>query len=149
MARWGEAGLEELRFPGRGSPPGRPTGSRLLTQLERELAAYFAGQLRRFTVPLVLVGTTFQLLVWKALLEVPYGELVTYGELARAVGRPRAARAVGGAVGANPIPIIVPCHRVVAARGLGGFGPGLEWKRRLLALEGVRWEEPPVPRRQG
>jgi len=138
LARWGAGGLEELRFPGRGRLPGRPTRSRLLAELERELAAYFAGELSQFTVPLALTGTEFQLQVWEALRGVRYGTTVTYGELARAVGRPGAARAVGRAVGANPIPIVIPCHRVVGARGLGGFGPGQEWKRRLLALEGAQ-----------
>jgi len=87
-------------------------------------------------VPLRLRGTRFQLAVWGALQEIPYGQAVTYGELAELVGRPRAARAVGRAVGTNPLPILVPCHRVVAAGGLGGYGPGPSWKERLLALEG-------------
>ncbi len=136
-AAWDERGICALRFPG--PPPARPLEEGpLLNRLVQELNAYLAGELRKFTLPLSLSGTRFQLRVWKELLEVPYGELVSYGELARRVGHPLAARAVGGAVGANPVPILVPCHRVIRADGtLGGFGPGLRWKRRLLRLEGA------------
>ena len=83
-------------------------------------------------------GTPFQQAVWRALLEIPCGETRTYKQIAEQIGRPRAARAVGQAVGANPLPIVVPCHRVVAGDGLGGFGGGLAMKRRLLEIEGVR-----------
>ncbi len=103
----------------------------------RELEEYFAGRRRIFSVPLAPRGTTFQLAVWKTLAGIPYGETITYAELARRVGRPRACRAVGQANGANPLPIVCPCHRVVAAAGLGGYGGGLDVKRRLLALEGA------------
>ncbi len=101
-----------------------------------QLAAYFAGQRRGFDLPLAPAGTEFQLRVWHALCAVPYGETINYGELARRVGNPRAARAVGLANGANPLPIVVPCHRVIGANGaLTGFGGGLPIKRALLALE--------------
>lgn len=101
-----------------------------------ELDDYFAGRLSRFTVPLDLRGTTFQLQVWQLLENIPYGETVSYGDLARSLGRANAARAVGGAVGSNPISIIVPCHRVVGANGnLTGYGGGLPRKRALLELE--------------
>ena len=100
-----------------------------------ELAEYFAGTRRKFSVPIAPAGTTFQRQVWAALRCIPYGEVRTYGEIARRIGRPGAMRAVGGACHANPVPIITPCHRVVAAHGPGGFGSGLEIKRRLLALE--------------
>jgi len=104
----------------------------------RELAEYAAGRRRTFTVPVCLDGLTpFRLAVALALRQVPYGRTVTYGDLARRAGRPGAARAVGQAMAANPVPILVPCHRVVAAGGLGGFGGGAALKRRLLALEGV------------
>jgi methylated-DNA-[protein]-cysteine S-methyltransferase len=82
-------------------------------------------------------GTPFQQEVWRALLEIPCGETRTYGQVAAQIGRPRASRAVGQAVGANPLPIVVPCHRVVGSDGLGGFGGGLALKKRLLALEGA------------
>jgi len=104
----------------------------------RELVEYAAGQRRTFTVPVCLDGLTpFRVAVALALRQVPFGRTVTYGELARRAGRPGAARAVGQAMAANPVPILVPCHRVVAAEGLGGFGGGAALKRRLLALEGV------------
>jgi methylated-DNA-[protein]-cysteine S-methyltransferase len=105
----------------------------------RELEEYFAGERRTFTVPLAPRGTPFQLSVWRALRAIPYGETLSYGELARRVGSPAGARAVGLANGANPLPIIVPCHRVIGADGsLTGFGGGLAIKRALLALEGAR-----------
>ncbi len=106
-------------------------------EVRRQLDAYFSRRRRRFDLPLAPRGTPFQRRVWRALTEIPYGQVISYGELARRVGNPRAARAVGAANGANPIAIIIPCHRVVAANGIGGYGGGLEIKRRLLALEGV------------
>ena len=106
-------------------------------EVRRQLDAYFSRRRRRFDLPLAPEGTDFQRRVWQGLLTIPHGETITYAELARRVGNPRAARAVGAANGANPIAIIIPCHRVVAANGVGGYGGGLEIKRRLLALEGV------------
>ena len=101
-----------------------------------ELDDYFAGRLSCFTVPLDLHGTLFQRQVWQILQNIPYGETVSYSELARSLGRANAARAVGGAVGSNPISIIVPCHRVIGANGnLTGYGGGLPRKRALLDLE--------------
>ena len=101
-----------------------------------QLDSYFAGRLRRFDLRLAPEGTPFQREVWSALTEIPYGETVTYSGLARRIGRPAASRAVGAANGSNPIPIVVPCHRVVGADGsLTGFGGGLAIKRRLLELE--------------
>jgi len=101
-----------------------------------QLDAYFAGRLHRFDLALAPEGTPFQREVWSALTTIPYGETVSYGELARHLGRPVASRAVGAANGRNPIPIIIPCHRVVGADGsLTGFGGGLAIKRRLLELE--------------
>ncbi|MEA3308657.1 MAG: methylated-DNA--[protein]-cysteine S-methyltransferase, partial [Chloroflexota bacterium] len=107
-----------------------------LTAAQAQLDAYFAGSEREFGLPLDLRGTSFQRAVWIALLQIPYGETRTYGEIATAVGRPSAARAVGQAVGTNPVSIIVPCHRVIGADGtLTGYGGGLERKRGLLQLE--------------
>ncbi len=103
-----------------------------------QLREYFSRLRRGFDLPLDLRGTPFQQQVWAELRKVPYGQTVSYGELARRVGRPGAARAVGQAVGANPIPIIVPCHRVVGAdNSLVGYGGGLEVKVALLRLEGA------------
>lgn len=104
----------------------------------KQLQEYFAGTRRRFDLALAPSGTPFQLSVWKALSEIPYGQTTSYGELARSLGFANAARAVGLANGANPLPIIVPCHRVIGADGsLTGFGGGLKIKRALLALEGA------------
>ena len=101
-----------------------------------QLEEYFAGERRDFSLPLPLEGTPFQTTVWSALRTIPYGATVSYGELARRIGRPSASRAVGAANGANPLPIILPCHRVIGAdRSLKGFGGGLETKRFLLAFE--------------
>ena len=102
----------------------------------RELEEYFAGRRREFTLPLDLRGTPFQLAVWNGLAQIPYGTTCSYADLARQIGRPRAHRAVGAANGANPVPIVLPCHRVIASGGgIGGYSGGLETKRRLLAFE--------------
>ena len=102
----------------------------------RQLAEYFAGERREFSLPLGMAGSDFQRSVWRALVAIPYGETIPYGELARRVGS--VARAVGLANGANPLPIIVPCHRVIGADGsLTGFGGGLAVKRALLEIEGA------------
>lgn len=108
-----------------------------LAPVAAELNEYADGARRAFTLELDLRGTPFQRAVWDALVRLPYGATTTYGELARRLGRPRASRAVGAANGANPVPIVVPCHRVVGTAGMTGFGGGLELKRRLLALEGA------------
>lgn len=113
--------------------PGRPAP---IADAESQLQEYFAGRRRRFDLPLLPAGTVMQRQVWETLLRIPYGDTWSYGQVAAAIDRPRAARPVGQAVGANPISIIVPCHRVIGAGGtLTGYGGGLWRKRRLLALE--------------
>ncbi|MGW6469586.1 methylated-DNA--[protein]-cysteine S-methyltransferase [Streptomyces nigra] len=113
-----------------------PLDASPFAQTEEELEAYFAGELKQFTVPLHLKGTPFQLTVWNHLRTIPYGETRTYGQLAEALGNRGASRAVGLANGKNPIGIIVPCHRVIGATGsLTGYGGGLPRKQRLLAFE--------------
>jgi len=108
-------------------------------EAEAQLHAYFAGKLERFELPLAPHGTAFQRSVWDALTEIAYGTTTTYSELAARIGRPSACRAVGAANGSNPLPVIVPCHRVIGAGGaLTGYGGGLERKRHLLALEAVK-----------
>ncbi len=102
----------------------------------RQLKEYFACKRADFDLPLAPEGTEFQRAVWRQLQEIPYGETISYGELARRVGNPKASRAVGAANGQNPIPIVIPCHRVIGSNGkLTGFGGGLSTKERLLALE--------------
>lgn len=114
-----------------------PADPPLLAQAKRELAEYFAGRRRRFEVPVVLAGTPFQRAVWAALQEIGWGQTLSYGELARQIGRPTASRAVGAANGANPVAIVVPCHRVIGADGsLTGYGGGEPRKRWLLEHEG-------------
>jgi len=109
---------------------------RAFGEAEEQLAAYFAGETKEFTVRLRLHGTPFQRTVWEQLTKIPYGETRTYGELADALGNPRACRAVGLANGRNPVGIIVPCHRVIGADGsLTGYGGGLDRKQRLLEFE--------------
>ena len=118
-------------------PPTPPRdASRWLAQAQRELDRYFAGRLRTFTVPLDLQGTPFQLAVWQGLRQIPFGDTLSYGALAAAVGRPRASRAVGQANHLNPVSIVIPCHRVIGADGsLTGYGGGLDRKQSLLHFE--------------
>ncbi len=104
-----------------------------------QLEQYFAGELIQFKLPLKAVGTPFQQTVWDALTQIPYGKTWSYGELAQRIGKPKASRAVGAANGLNPIPIIIPCHRVIGSNGkLTGFGGGLDTKEFLLHLEAQR-----------
>ncbi len=127
----------------RGKPASEPAaGSRrddsVFQSIREQLAAYFRAELREFAIPLRMPGTPFQRLVWEGLQAIPYGSTVSYAELARRIGRPGASRAVGSANGRNPIAIVVPCHRVIAADGtLGGYGGGLDRKEWLLELEGT------------
>jgi methylated-DNA-[protein]-cysteine S-methyltransferase len=108
----------------------------LLTEAKGQLQAYLEGRLRDFDLPLAPEGTTFQFSVWDEVARIPYGEVRTYSDVAVSVGNPAATRAVGAANGANPIPIVIPCHRVVRTGGaLGGYGGGLPMKRALLTLE--------------
>ncbi|MCA9049009.1 MAG: methylated-DNA--[protein]-cysteine S-methyltransferase [Planctomycetaceae bacterium] len=110
----------------------------LLAEPVRQLTAYFSGELREFRIQLAGQGTEFQRRVWQELLKVPYGSTASYGQIAAAIGQPKASRAVGAANGRNPISIIVPCHRIIGSTGnLVGYGGGPERKRTLLALEGI------------
>ena len=118
----------------------------LFTEAIAQLQAYFAGQRSEFTLPLALAGTPFQQRVWTALQDVPFGQTISYGQLAARIGQPGAARAVGLANGRNPVSIVVPCHRVVGSTGrLTGYGGGLQRKQYLLALEQDRTRRSPTP----
>jgi O-6-methylguanine DNA methyltransferase len=124
------------------SKQGRPARSReeprAMDAALSQLREYFAGTRRTFELPLDAQGTTFQRTVWSQVSRIPYGSTATYGDIAQLVGKPRASRAVGGAVGANPLPIVIPCHRVIGSGGeLTGFGSGLGIKEALLRLEGA------------
>ena len=169
-ARYSENGLAELNFPlvGRASlravngrrrgnesqissaPNGtvRDSSRRLLQNkicvwhriTETALKNILAGGKPKKLPPLDLAGTEFQKSVWNALRKISTGKTKSYGEIAQAIGKPKAVRAVGGACGANPVPVLVPCHRVLAAnKKLGGFSGGLDWKRSLLKREGIQW----------
>lgn len=128
-------GLCALRFAATGE---EMDAAPVLLQAERELEEYFAGRRTTFSVPLSMQGTPFQMAVWEALRAIPYGETRTYASLARQIGHPRACRAVGMANHVNPLPILVPCHRVVGADGrLTGYAGGLNVKKFLLKLEGA------------
>ena len=135
-----EEGLQRVAFA-KGGKEARPDpdwspDDRPLRRAVEQLKAYFAGDLRTFDLPLRMEGTPFQLAVWRALQDIPYGETTSYGEIARRVGTPQGSRAVGLANGSNPIAIVVPCHRVIGSNGkLTGYGGGLGNKETLLALE--------------
>jgi len=129
------AGHKHWSGPAKGSRPSKAAFAEVRAQLDQ----YFAGDRQEFDVPLNLGGTPFQGRVWQALCAIPYGETITYGELARRVGLPTASRAVGAANGRNPVSILVPCHRVVGTNGrLTGYGGGLDAKRWLLDWEAGR-----------
>jgi methylated-DNA-[protein]-cysteine S-methyltransferase len=135
-----EQGLRRIVFPKENSPTTVQDDWRkrpeFFAPVKAQLRAYFNGELKRFDLTLAPAGTPFQLKVWQALLAVPYGELVSYKAIAEAIGNPKALRAVGGAIGKNPIPIVVPCHRCIGSDGsLTGFGGGLDTKKRLIDLE--------------
>ena len=130
-----EKGLRYLSFSGKPHADWEPD-RRLLNEPVKQLHAYFAGKLRTFDVPVAPEGTPFQSQVWRALCDIPYGETVSYGEIAKRIGNPNAVRAVGLANGSNPIAVIIPCHRVIGSNGsLTGYGGGLPIKQALLALE--------------
>lgn len=136
-AEFSERGLIRLKFPAQVSGP-LGLGPAPAATLREELNAYLGGRLRTFSVPLDLRGTEFQLGVWSALLTIPYGTTRTYAEVAAGLGRADAVRAVGAANGSNPVPILVPCHRVIGSGGeLTGYGGGLDMKQSLLRLEGT------------
>ena len=144
--------LVGLYLTDRPAPEGVEGENGVLTQMAGQLAEYFAGHRRAFavhevepgakakrgSVPIALIGTAFQREVWRALMEIPYGQTRSYGELARTLGRPLASRAVGAANGANPISVVVPCHRLIGSDGsLTGYGGGKAMKQQLLVLEGA------------
>lgn len=153
------AGLAAIHFESRTTPPAIDPSWRKsrgpFRALIGQLKEYFRGERREFEVTLAPTGTPFQQLVWAELRRIPFGEVISYGELARRIGKPTAFRAVGAANGANPWPIVVPCHRVIGSdRSLTGFGGGLSAKQTLLRLEaeasGASWLVPaPAPRDRG
>lgn len=137
-----EEGLRYLNFPKEKRPVVLQAAwihhPPFFIEIKAQLRAYFSGELKKFDLPLVPTGTTFQQKVWNALRGIPYGKLVSYRDIATAVGNPKAVRAVGGANARNPIPVVIPCHRVIGSNGtLTGFGGGLSVKKQLIELEQV------------
>ncbi|MEO8464629.1 MAG: methylated-DNA--[protein]-cysteine S-methyltransferase [Gammaproteobacteria bacterium] len=131
-----DARLTEIRLDG--EQRSGPRDAHRCAAVCVQLAEYFAGKRREFDLPLAPRGTPFQQRVWQALLAIPFGVVRTYGDVARDIGQPLAMRAVGQANGRNPLPIVIPCHRVIASDGtIGGYSSGLNVKHRLLALEGI------------
>ena len=135
-----ERGLSAVRFPRHGLKQTEHTRHHpVIAKAQRQLTAFFVGKLKTFSVELDWRGTAFQESVWQALTHIPYGGTMTYSDIARTIGRPRSARPVGGAIGKNPLPIIVPCHRVIGSdQTLTGFTGGLDIKISLLQLEGCK-----------
>lgn len=132
----GGVGRELAQVEAARGGPAVPGANALTGQLGRELAEYFEGQRQRFEIPLDLVGTPFQMKVWRALLEIPYGQTWSYAQEAHHIGQPTALRAVAAANGQNKVSLIVPCHRVIGSNGtLTGYGGGLPRKQWLLAME--------------
>lgn len=135
-----DQGLRHVDFQD-GTHPAKPEADwqedgKPFREVIRQLKEYFAGKRHRFDLPLAPEGTEFQLKVWRVLRGIPYGETWSYGRVAKRIGKPQASRAVGAANGQNPLPIVVPCHRVIGANGsLTGFGGGIKIKQRLLELE--------------
>lgn len=139
----GPQALHAVEFAENRHPQARqgwcPGETPLLTRAARQLGEYFEGRRQHFELPLEPRGTAFQRAAWAALAEIPYGQTRSYAEQAAAIGNPRATRAVGAANGRNPLPILLPCHRVIGANGaLTGFGGGIEVKHWLLSHEGIR-----------
>ena len=136
------SGICSCYFPGNGEKPWKKGEKTfLLAQAETQLREYFNGKRQEFDLPLSVSGTEFQKKVWKALREIPYGETRSYGDIAKYIGKPTAARAVGMANHHNPIIIVIPCHRVIGAKGdLVGYAGGLDTKKRLLSLEAQHHE---------
>ncbi|MEO8035149.1 MAG: methylated-DNA--[protein]-cysteine S-methyltransferase [Acidobacteriota bacterium] len=138
VAKNGDGAIVQIRFFGDAEKRWRRDDAGC-EDIAVQLGEYFEGRRRDFDLPLAPAGTPFQLAVWKELTRIPYGETRSYLDVANAIGRPAACRAVGAANGANPLPIVVPCHRVIGANGsLTGFGGGLDIKRHLLRLESPR-----------
>ncbi len=136
-----------IRLQGSSPAPSDDPAPKSLPYLKRQLEAYFSGNLRDFNIPMHIEGTDFQRRVWKELQKIPYGQAISYLELARRLGDEKCIRAAARANGANPISILIPCHRVIGSDGsLVGYGGGLDMKEFLLRLEGVLPKAPPQPR---
>jgi len=131
-----DGAITDVMLPGERMPAGKVACTPLLKKASVQISEYLQGRRQEFSVPLAPQGSDFAMMVWKEMLKIPYGKVRTYGEMAKAIGRPGAARAVGQACNRNPISILIPCHRVVGAGGkLTGYAGGLDLKDKLLRLE--------------
>lgn len=131
----GNGNIDGIYLPNCNLPMREDRECEILAEAAGQINEFFLGRRRSFDLPTILKGTEFQMTVWNAISEIPYGETRTYSQIASAIGREKSQRAVGTACGLNPIPIIIPCHRVTACGGIGGYGGGSILKRRLLELE--------------
>ncbi len=133
----GMGNINGVYLPNSNLPFGECTDCSVLTEATRQIDEYLTGKRMTFDLPLKMEGTDFRKKVWDELCKIPYGEVATYSDIAKRIGRPNAYRAVGNACNSNPIPLIVPCHRVVASGGIGGYGGGLSLKKKLMTIEGI------------
>jgi methylated-DNA-[protein]-cysteine S-methyltransferase len=145
VGEWGVEGnakvITRIYLPSEAGTASHGVAPRAVQAGAQQLTEYLAGKRKHFHIPLLNVAATpFQHEVWEALSEIPFGEVRTYAEVAEAIGRPRAMRAIGNANHVNPWPVVVPCHRVVARHGIGGYGGSIDVKRYLLELEGVTYD---------
>ena len=135
----GEENIDGIYLPNSNLPFRECRECSVMAEAARQIDEYLTGKRITFDLPLKVEGTDFQKSVWNELCSIPYGETASYADIAKRVGRPAASRAVGNACAANPIPLIIPCHRVVASVGLGGFSGGLALKRKLMEIEGIKY----------
>jgi len=135
----GKGNIDGVYLPNCNLPFRECRESPILKKASKQIDEFLTGKRKEFDLPLSIEGTDFQMSVWSELQRIPYGETVSYKEIAKRIGRPNSYRAVGSACGANPVPLIIPCHRVMAVNGMGGFAGGLALKRKLQEIEGVRF----------
>ncbi|MCL1978579.1 MAG: methylated-DNA--[protein]-cysteine S-methyltransferase [Methanomassiliicoccaceae archaeon] len=134
----GEGNIDGVYLPNSNLPCRECEVSEIVNEAARQIDEFLTGKRTAFDLPLKAEGTDFQKSVWDELRRIPYGETVSYKDVAERIGRPNSYRAVGGACNANPLPLLIPCHRVVAVDGIGGFGGGLALKRKLMEIEGIK-----------
>lgn len=135
----GDGNIDGVYLPNSNLPFREQKDSSVLREAARQIDEYLLGKRMTFSLDLITEGTDFQKMVWNEISMIPYGETASYSDLAKRIGRPNAYRAVGNACNSNPIPLIIPCHRVVASNDIGGFGGGLALKKKLMDIEGIRY----------
>ena len=135
----GDGSIDGLFLPNCNLPFRDCRECEVMCKAARQVDEFLTGKRMTFDLPLKIEGTDFQMSVWDELCNIPYGETASYSEIAKRIGRPGAYRAVGNACNANPIPLIIPCHRVVSAKDIGGYGGGLALKKKLMEIEGIKY----------